>query len=86
MSISMVAHDEGLGSCILVNVDREKLKTILKIPDNLDILLVMSLGYPAESSVVEPMIGDNVRYWLDENRMMHVPKRDLKEILRWNGF
>ena len=86
MSISMVAYDEGLGSCILGSVDRDRLREILRIPENLEILLVVSLGYPAESPVVERMKGDDVKNWLDEKGVLHVPKKDLKDIVRWNRF
>jgi len=81
MAMSMVAHDEGLGSCILASIDRDRLRALLKIPENLEILLVVSLGYPAESPVVERLRGDDVKYWLDEKRVLHVPKRDLEEIV-----
>jgi len=86
MSISLVAHDEGLGSCILGAVDRDSLRKALRIPENLEILLVVSLGYPAESPVVENMKGDDVKYWLDEKGVLHVPKRTLKDIVKWNGY
>jgi len=84
MSIALVAHDEGLGSCMLGAVDREKLRKILNLPDNLEILLVIALGYPAERPVVEKMKNDDVRYRLDENKVLHVPKRDLETIVKWN--
>lgn len=86
MSISMVAHDEGLGSCILGSIDRERLCKILKIPKDLEILLVVSLGYPAEQSVIEEMKGDDVRYWLDEEGVLHVPKRRFEDVVRWNTY
>ena len=86
MSISMVAYDEGLGSCILGSVDREKLKDILKVPEGLAVALVVALGYPAENPVVEPMKDGATNYWLDENGVLHVPKRDLKDISRWNSY
>jgi len=86
MSISLVAHAEGLGSCILGAVNRDSLREILRIPENLEILLVVSLGYPAESPVVEKMKGNDVKYWLDEKGVLHVPKRTLKEIIKWNGY
>jgi len=84
MSISMVAYDEGLGSCILGSVDREKLRKILKIPENLRIILVISLGYPAEQPVVEEVRDGDIKYWLDENGVLHVPKRKFKDIAKWN--
>lgn len=86
MSISLVAFDEGLGSCILGAVDREKLRRILKIPEYLEILLVVALGYPAESPTVEKMKVDDVKYWLDEDGVLHVPKRDLEDIIVWNSY
>jgi len=84
MSISMVAYDEGLGSCILGAVEREKLREILKVPEFLAVALVVALGYPAENPVVEPVKDGDIKYWLDENGVLHVPKRNLKDIVRWN--
>jgi nitroreductase len=86
MSISMVAYDEGLGSCILGSVNREKLKRILRVPDGLDIILVVALGYPAENPVADEVKDGNIKYWLDERRVLHVPKRDLEEVVKWNRY
>ena len=86
MSISMVAYDEGLGSCILGAVNREKLKEMLNVPASLDIVLVVALGYPAESPVADKVKDGDIKYWLDENRVLHVPKRSLDEITKWNKY
>lgn len=86
MSISMVAHDEGLGSCMLGAIDRRKLRQILSIPDDLDIVLVIALGYSAENPMVEKMKNEDARYWLDKDKVLHVPKRDLEDIVKWNGY
>lgn len=86
MSISMVAHDEGLGSCILGAIDRAKLRKILSIPDNLDIVLAVALGYPAESPVLEQIKNESIKYWLDMKGVLHVPKRSLKDVIRWNCY
>ena len=86
MSISMVAFDEGLGSCILGAVNREKLRKILNIPDGLDVVLVVALGYPAENPVVDKVKDGDIKYWLDKNEVLHVPKRDLKDIVKWNRY
>ncbi len=53
MSISMVAYDNGLGSCILGAIDRGKLRTALNLPESLDIILVVAIGYPAEAPVLD---------------------------------
>jgi len=86
MSISMVAYDEGLGSCILGAVDREKLREILKVPEGLAIVLVVALGYAAENPVVDTVKAEDIKYWLDEKGVLHVPKRDLKDVARWNTY
>jgi nitroreductase len=86
MSICMVASDAGLGSCILGSVDRERLREILNVPDNLDIIVVVSLGYAADKPVVDTVKNDDTRYWLDENKTLHVPKRSLESIVKWNRY
>ena len=86
MSISMVAYDAGLGSCILGAVNREKLKEILKVPDGSDIVLVVALGYPAENPVADKVKDGDIKYWLDEKGVLHVPKRSLEEIIKWNKY
>jgi len=85
MSISMVAHDHDLGSCIFGIADKEKLKETIKLPDNSDIILVIALGYPSENPIVDKIKDGNIKYWLDENKVLHVPKRSLEEVLRWNA-
>ncbi len=84
MSIAMIAYEQGLGSCILGAIDRSKLRTILKIPRSLDIILAVALGYAAEKPVVDKVRDDDIKYWLDENGVLHVPKRDLRTILIWD--
>ena len=86
MSISMVAYDEGVGSCILGAVDREKLRDSLNVPDGLDIVLVVALGYPDEKPIADNVRDGDIKYWLDENGVLHVPKRDLKDIVKWNVY
>jgi len=64
--------------------DRErKIKKIFKIPENYHLDLVVALGYPVEKPVLEEGEG---KYWRDEKGVLHIPKRPLKKILRWNKF
>ncbi len=86
MSISMVAYDEGLGSCILGAIEREQLGKILNIPEKLKIVLVIALGYPAEEPVPDKMKNGDQKYWLDEKRILHVPKKKFENIVNWNVF
>ncbi|MGD8545711.1 MAG: nitroreductase family protein [Candidatus Bathyarchaeota archaeon] len=84
MSISMVAYDEGLGTCILGAINRGELKRILDVPDNLDIVLIVALGYSAENPVIEEVKSGKIKYWLDLEGVLHVPKRSLEDIVEWN--
>ncbi len=84
-NIMLVAEEEGIGSCMLLKVDRKKLRDILRVPEKYLIDAVIALGYKAEESVVEEM-KDSVKYFRDENNTMHVPKRRLEDIVHINEY
>ena len=76
------ATEAGLGGCIIGSVQREKLKTALNIAKHHEILLVLALGRPKETVVIETA-GENgdIRYWRDGDDVHHVPKRPIDEII-----
>lgn len=80
-NILLAAHAKGLGTCWMGAVDREAVKKIIGIPDNLHLMYVISLGYPAQESTAFDNTGD-IKYFMDENGAIHVPKRPLNEILK----
>lgn len=80
-SIMLGATEAGLGGCMIASIKREILRTELKIPDQYDILLVLALGRPAETIVIEDIKDGDVRYWRDVNNNHHVPKRPLDELI-----
>ncbi|MCX6671610.1 MAG: nitroreductase family protein [Euryarchaeota archaeon] len=84
-NIVIAAEGEGLGSCILCNIERVKIQDICKIPLTLAVDSVIALGYKAETSVVEDL-KDSVKYWRDEKDILHVPKRKLDDIIHINKF
>ena len=84
-NIVLTAEEEGIGSCILCNVNKEKLRNYLKVPKSLVIDSVIALGYKAEKSIVVDY-KDSVKYWRDENEVLHVPKRKLEDIIHINKF
>ena len=43
------AHEEGLGTCWLGHFDKDKVRAALDIPENMSIVAVTPLGYPAET-------------------------------------
>jgi len=73
----------GIGSCWLLSVNRNKLRSLLKLSDKFEIDSVIALGYPDE----EPVIVDtdeSIQYYKDEQNRLHVPKRKLKKIYHLN--
>lgn len=80
-SILLGATEAGFGGCIIYSVNRKKLREILGLPEQLEIVQVLALGKPKEVVVLEEMKAGNVKYWRDENRVHHVPKRPLDEII-----
>ncbi|MFA4837025.1 MAG: nitroreductase family protein [Dehalococcoidia bacterium] len=85
-NIMLGARERGLGGCILGSAKKPKLRDALKIPDQYEILLVLALGKPAETVVIEPS-GPNgdTSYWRDSDGIHHVPKRSLAEIILNSG-
>lgn len=84
-NIILAAWEEEIGSCWLLSVDRERLRSLLKIPEYFRIDSVLALGYPAESPVVEDM-KDSIEYWKDQKGGLHVPKRRLEDVIHYNTF
>ena len=84
-NIMLVATEQGLGSCAILSYEESILKQILNIPENLDIALLLVLGYPDESPVAEPFTGSIAR-WVDDRGVRHVPKRRLEDILHRNKY
>jgi nitroreductase len=81
-SMLLAAAECGLGGCMIGSIDRPKLRQTLGIPDHLEILLVLALGRPAETVVLEMgKAPDDVPYWRDDQGVHHVPKRSLDEVL-----
>jgi nitroreductase len=81
-SILLGATERGLGGCMMSSVQREKLSAALEIPAHFEILLVLALGKPKETVVVDPVGPDgDIKYWRDEQQVHHVPKRSLDEII-----
>jgi len=84
-NIVLTAEAEEIGSCILLNLNKTKIKEILKIEELYEIDSVIALGYKAEKCIVEDY-KDSVKYWRDEDEVLHVPKRKLKDIIHINKF
>jgi len=81
-SICLTAFNEGLGTCILGAIDKEKLYQILPIQEDHELKLLVAMGYPDERSETfeDP---EYVEYYY-ENGKLKVPKKPLKDV--WTRF
>ena len=81
-TILLGAVEMGLGGCIIGNVNRKQLQNTLSIPPQYKVLLVIALGKPKETVVIETMsTARDIKYWRDSFKVHHVPKRRLEEII-----
>jgi len=81
-TILLGAAEKGLGGCMIGSVRRKELRQAISIQDHLEILLVIALGKPKESVIIENVGPDgDIKYWRDEKGAHHVPKRSLDEII-----
>lgn len=81
-SILLGAVERGLGGCMIGSIQREKLRAAFDIPTRYEILLVLALGKPMESVVIETVESDgDTKYWRDSEGIHHVPKRRLEDII-----
>ncbi|MGD9317991.1 MAG: nitroreductase family protein [Anaerolineae bacterium] len=81
-SILLGATEKGLGGCIIASVQREALRKALGIDARYKILLVLALGKPKERVVIDAVGPDgDIKYWRDGEKVHHVPKRGLDEII-----
>ncbi|HTY09367.1 MAG TPA: nitroreductase family protein, partial [Candidatus Edwardsbacteria bacterium] len=66
-SIMLGAVEQGLGGCMIANIDRPGLRAALKLDERYELLLVLALGKPKEAVVVDELDpkGDP-KYWRDE--------------------
>jgi nitroreductase len=84
-NMTLAALAEGVGSCWMLSIDRDKLQAALGVPEGYRIDSVLALGFPAEEPAAEVM-GESCRYWKDAEGRLHVPKRALASVLHVNRF
>ncbi|MBI5017266.1 MAG: nitroreductase family protein [Deltaproteobacteria bacterium] len=81
-TILLGAVEKGLGGCMIGAIQKERLRAALGIADHFRIRLVLALGKPAETVVLEDLPpGGDIRYWRDGDEIHHVPKRRLEELI-----
>lgn len=76
----LVAREKGIGGCMFGSFTEDKLSAVLG-REGYRPLLVIALGYPAETVVLEDVKDGNIRYYRDSADVHHVPKRTLDELI-----
>jgi hypothetical protein len=67
---------------MIATINKEGLRRDLNIPSRYGILLVLALGKPKETVVIDTVGPDgDIKYWRDDEDVHHVPKRSLDEII-----
>ncbi len=82
-SMMFAAVENGLGTCWLGAFSREKVSAELALKDR-HVLYLLAVGYPAEEPFCEDIgMGDNAKYYLDADDVLHVPKFTLDVLTTW---
>jgi len=79
-TILLGAAERGLGGCMIAAIDQAGLRAALGLPEYSVVLMVVALGKPSESVVLENGDPDDRPYWRDEHDVHHVPKRRLADL------
>lgn len=81
-SILLGAVDKDLGGCIIASIQKRRLREVLNISSHFEILLVIAIGKPKETVIIEAVGPDgDIKYWRDVDGNHHVPKRSIDELI-----
>ena len=81
-SIMLGAREEGLAGCMIGSIRRRRLREVLSVDPQFEILLVIALGKPKEDITIDSIgPGESIKYWRDAKGVHHVPKRGLPEVI-----
>jgi len=59
-----MATNLGLGTCWIGAFDESKVKEILEIPENIEVIGLITLGYPGENAEVPPRVElEKIVHW-----------------------
>jgi nitroreductase len=76
------AAEQGVYGCRIGAFAHSPVHRLLQLDDCFKVMLVVALGYPVETVVLEELgLDGDIRYWHDGQGVHHVPKRTLEQIL-----
>lgn len=81
-TILLGAVEQGFGGCMVKAFKRNSLGELFGLSKNLEIVLVIALGKPAETVIIENYEKNKgIEYYRDAEGIHHVPKRTLDELI-----
>lgn len=81
-TINLLLAEAGLTACMIANLNAKGVHEVMGFADNLEVHLVLAIGYKLEKVVVDELApGGDTNYWREANGTHHVPKRGLAEVL-----
>ena len=81
-SMMLGAYEKGIATCWIGSLNRTEVMKILGISkEDYSLVYVLALGYPAQKSRACEMKDGDIKYFLDEENILNVPKRSLEEII-----
>lgn len=79
--ILLSAVEEGLGGCMIGAFDKAGVSEALSIDERYEPALVIALGKPDETIILEDAENGKTDYYRDGDNIHHVPKRKLGDII-----
>lgn len=83
-NLTLAARELGIGSCILGNIARAKIKEILAIEDHLSILYMVALGYPKDTiRIKEIAANESTAYYPEGINRLTVPRYRVEDVVSY---
>ena len=80
-NIILSALEDGIGSCWMLSIDKSKISEILNLDPNIKLCTIIALGYPLESPKEVNVVDNNIKYYLNDNNTLCVPKRSMEDVI-----
>ena len=81
-TIQLAAATRGVGCCMFQTYDAALVRSVLGVPDGLEVMMPLALGLELEERRVVPVPENgSLTYWRDAAGVHYVPKRSLDDLL-----